>query len=515
MLSPVATLSAKHPAQRAIAVAISSSGTHRRISAVHNSVGCSGYERTMRGHRESVEDDPELTQNAICGSPTRVGTCENLIASNPCGAEGDMFDRACQLLVVAGFVTVSASFAAAAPPASCAHKFVGTWVYAGGTTVIAPGGTAYPKCAMCVPTQTWTCQGNTYLFSNSGPPGQFSATLSPDGRQLIGGGVVATRVGGAARVNTKPPEAKSQTKVSRSQPVAPPDPATRKSASCSDITGTSSKAPAATHCKDANRALKAARVTRKEYPAYSADQYKKAAASARSAGDTSLELTILREASAPPVADKSIDNPERSDLREAFTYIKAAEAIEQNDATCAGLTVAAENYFVAGRIFLQAIKTGTSNEEVEKSYEFSKSNEMFRKRDALNELVDRAKRENRCHAKIAGATTTPPGDLPSVTGGETKEHCDKGLAEMARLKAESEKSAKKYKNTRGVCGPLGVLAIELASLGCVEPDEELPPGKRGCGQSACRDTKAKWRTENRSASEIAKGLAAAGCGEVK
>lgn len=88
--------------------------------------------------------------------------------------------------------------AEAAPPSSCASKFVGTWTYPGGTTVIAPNGLAYPKCPMCVPTQTWTCQGNTYLFSNSGPPGQFTATLSADGRQLTGGGTIATKVGGVA-----------------------------------------------------------------------------------------------------------------------------------------------------------------------------------------------------------------------------------------------------------------------------------------------------------------------------
>ena len=102
-----------------------------------------------------------------------------------------------RLLACAAILAVSLSSASAAPPASCASKFVGTWVYPVGTTVVAPGGMAYPKCPMCVPTQTWTCSGNTYLFSNSGPPGQFSATLSADGRQLIGGGTVATRVGGA------------------------------------------------------------------------------------------------------------------------------------------------------------------------------------------------------------------------------------------------------------------------------------------------------------------------------
>jgi hypothetical protein len=213
------------------------------------------------------------------------------------------------------------------------------------------------------------------------------------------------------------------------QPASPPGKAAATSASCSDITGTTSAAPAVTHCTDAHRALKAARVTRKEYPAYSADQYKKAAASARSANDTSLELTILREAASPRVADKSIDPPQRPDLREAFTYVTAAEAIEQNDATCAGLTMAADNYFAAGRIFLQSIKVGTPTEEAEKSYEFLKSNEMFRKRDALNELVDRARRENRCHAQISRPTSTAR--IPS--GGGTTFHPPTNTADCSKI----------------------------------------------------------------------------------
>jgi len=48
-----------------------------------------------------------------------------------------MVHRACRLLLVAGLLAVSTGFASAAPPASCAHKFIATWVYAGGTTVIA------------------------------------------------------------------------------------------------------------------------------------------------------------------------------------------------------------------------------------------------------------------------------------------------------------------------------------------------------------------------------------------
>lgn len=237
-----------------------------------------------------------------------------------------MLDRARHFFFVAIFLIGPVGAALAAPPASCAYKFIGTWVYAGGTTVVSAGGVAFPKCAMCVPTQTWTCQGNTYLFSNSGPPGQFSATLSADGRQLISGGIVATRVGGAARggdtsinksadakdktsdkkgasekqarANTaKTPETKGQPPPSASEPAAPQGTAPRKSASCSDITGASGgTAPNASHCRDADRAVYAARQIRQKDPQVAAVEYKKAAASARRAGDTTLELSILREA---------------------------------------------------------------------------------------------------------------------------------------------------------------------------------------------------------------------------
>ena len=123
-------------------------------------------------------------------------------------------------------LALSASVALAAPPSSCAGKFIGTWAYPGGTTVVAPGGIAYPKCPMCVPTQTWSCSGNTYLFSNSGPPGEFSATLSPDGQQLIGGGTVATRVG-PSRVRTQTPTTPAPTINATEPTVAAPNVRTR------------------------------------------------------------------------------------------------------------------------------------------------------------------------------------------------------------------------------------------------------------------------------------------------
>ncbi len=104
--------------------------------------------------------------------------------------------------IALGLMAVSAVVASAAPPSSCASKFVGTWVYAGGTTDVRADGTAYPHCPNCVPLQTWTCDGNTYLFSNSGPPGQFTGTLVAPNR-MQGPTWTATRVGGAPS-NPKP-----------------------------------------------------------------------------------------------------------------------------------------------------------------------------------------------------------------------------------------------------------------------------------------------------------------------
>ncbi len=103
--------------------------------------------------------------------------------------------------IALGIVIVIGTFgtAFAAPPASCRDKFVGTWKYFGGSTVIRPDGTAIPSIG--VKYQTWTCNGNQYIFSN--PDGQtWTSTLSADGNKLVGAGT-ATRVG-ALKKKTAP-----------------------------------------------------------------------------------------------------------------------------------------------------------------------------------------------------------------------------------------------------------------------------------------------------------------------
>lgn len=113
------------------------------------------------------------------------------------------------LVIVAGSVVV----ALAGPPASCRDKFVGTWKSSfGGSTEVHADGTATPSTG--VKSQTWTCDGDKYIFSN--PDGQtWTATLSPDGNKLIGPGV-ATRVGAPPT-----PNGGSVGKQGRSKETAP------------------------------------------------------------------------------------------------------------------------------------------------------------------------------------------------------------------------------------------------------------------------------------------------------
>lgn len=92
----------------------------------------------------------------------------------------------------------------AAPPRSCAAKFVGVWRNAAQNsnwieTRVHANGTATPVCvpqSSCVAVQQWTCEGNVYRFSNDNfGATRWEATLSPDGSRLETGGTVAIRAG--------------------------------------------------------------------------------------------------------------------------------------------------------------------------------------------------------------------------------------------------------------------------------------------------------------------------------
>ena len=171
------------------------------------------------------------------------------------------------------------------------------------TSQIFPGGTLSSACPLCVPVQHWTCNGDTFTLLD---PVVVTATLSPDGRRLTAGCCVSTRIGGAAvaaapqKEKQESPQAKPEAKPEAKKLEAmktPPKYTGTQVVSCSDITGTGSKVvPANQHCKDANAALRAARVTRAKYDLYAAEQYKKAADAYRRAGDTAQVNAVLREA---------------------------------------------------------------------------------------------------------------------------------------------------------------------------------------------------------------------------
>jgi hypothetical protein len=166
------------------------------------------------------------------------------------------------------------------------------------------------------------------------------------------------------------------------------------SASCSDITGTNSTAPAADDCKDANTFLHSARVIRKDYGLLAQEQYKQAAKSYRLAGDTAKADAALREAA---LSDQAFDaeqnaaamnqpNPVREALlRSADTMLKSARDIDSRPATCSEFRDAAAFYFQAGRFLFDAGET-------------QKADRIFLRRDFLNNEVDRMEQEGRCHA---------------------------------------------------------------------------------------------------------------------
>jgi len=82
--------------------------------------------------------------------------------------------------IAASLLLASLAPAAAAPPASCAGKYVGRWTHTGGnnSTVTADGRATCEDHAFCVKGATWTCDGNVFIYTNSG--GTWNYTLAPE-----------------------------------------------------------------------------------------------------------------------------------------------------------------------------------------------------------------------------------------------------------------------------------------------------------------------------------------------
>lgn len=99
--------------------------------------------------------------------------------------------------LIAVICSLASTFAQAAPPSSCAGKFIGDWRHSGSGNrgILKPDGqalcTEHPACVQ----GTWTCSGNVLMYTNS--LGTWNYTLAPDGKSMSanGGAAVAVRLG--------------------------------------------------------------------------------------------------------------------------------------------------------------------------------------------------------------------------------------------------------------------------------------------------------------------------------
>jgi hypothetical protein len=104
------------------------------------------------------------------------------------------FSAGALIAVVCAFAS---TFAQAAPPSSCAGKFIGDWRHSGSGNrgILKRDGqalcTEHPACVQ----GTWTCSGNVLMYTNS--MGTWNYTLAPDGKSMSanGGAAVAVRLG--------------------------------------------------------------------------------------------------------------------------------------------------------------------------------------------------------------------------------------------------------------------------------------------------------------------------------
>ena len=106
-----------------------------------------------------------------------------------------------------------AGSAIAAPPSSCARKFVGTWQHStSNIATLTLDGRAICSGNPFCQQGTWTCNGNDLTYTNSS--GTFVYTLQPSGVMTYGS-IVVTRIGGSgAPVASKPAATAAPVKLS-------------------------------------------------------------------------------------------------------------------------------------------------------------------------------------------------------------------------------------------------------------------------------------------------------------
>ena len=145
------------------------------------------------------------------------------------------------LVLLCGSMVASAN-ANAAPPSSCAGKFVGVWRHNGigqtnKATLTADGTAACSENAACVQ-GTWTCNGNVLTYYNGIYPTDY--TLQPNGIMTARGGITVTRIGRGPSVSQSSPRQPASNTANQLTPVVgSSNPKPVRKSKCSDVSGTS------------------------------------------------------------------------------------------------------------------------------------------------------------------------------------------------------------------------------------------------------------------------------------
>lgn len=263
---------------------------------------------------------------------------------------------------------------------------------------------------------------------------------------------------------------------------------TGQSASCSDITGTSSAEPAAKHCKNAEAQLHGARINKTKIPGYAQEQYKAAATAFRLAGDNARALLVETEATEPdPEPIRAIERElERrkklaDDAQFALKIARKTEVGAYKDQNCSDLRIAADQYQEAGEAFL-------------KSNEVPRANQMYQRRNELVEIVNRARRSGACDGTARPKPQAPVSKevtFPSIPAADCKNMYD-NLEQTIKRLSQRERNDETWINRT---------MVELAARGCANPN-----GKRDVNslfwRYACISAIAHWEGDKVPSGEI-------------
>jgi len=247
-------------------------------------------------------------------------------------------------VLIAAVCTLASTFAQAAPPSSCAGKFIGDWRHGGSGNrgILKPDGQAlcseHPACVQ----GTWTCSGNVLMYTNS--LGTWNYTLAPDGKSMStnGGAAVAVRLGAvpaSARSRDLGSAAKNvtsdflgfdRTPSADERPVSPSPAPSPQPAKRTPQTSSEGLALLNTGNDFFNTALRAGD-NRNSYLQSAERYYSKAAEEFRKAGDARNERIALNKAAN---AKREAEKPQRSPVQTSDGGNKGKGRLAKNSLRC-------------------------------------------------------------------------------------------------------------------------------------------------------------------------------------